>query len=223
MTSADYPILQDLKNSAQDGCLIFAGISLLRLTQRIGSTPFFAYSRDLITARVRELRQDLPDDVHLSYAIKANPMPAVVQYLSGLVDGFDIASAGELKVALDAGMRPQNVSFAGPGKQPEELSRAVAAEILINVESERELRAVASIGTQLKVTPRIALRVNPGYELKSTGLRMGGGAQPFGIDAEAIPDILRSIETLAVEFAGFQIFAGSQNLARQVSGGQRKS
>lgn len=48
--------------------------------------------------------------------MKANPMPAVVQHLAGLVDGMDVASVGEMKVALDAGITPENISFAGPGK-----------------------------------------------------------------------------------------------------------
>jgi len=61
-----------------DGQLAVGGIPLMRLADRVGSTPFFAYDRALLTARVELLRSSLPARVNLSYAIKANPMPAVV-------------------------------------------------------------------------------------------------------------------------------------------------
>ena len=224
MTCETHSAVQSFTETAENGCLVFGGIPLPRLAARTSRTPFFAYSRDRLSARIQELRRALPEDVHLSYAIKANPMPAVVQHLADLVDGFDVASAGELGVALDAGMPSHSVSFAGPGKRPEELAQGVASGILINVESENELNTVASIGTRLGITPRVALRVNPDYELKSSGLRMGGGAQPFGIDAERIPDVLRSIGKLDLDFQGFQIFSGSQNLdAAALNETQRKT
>ncbi len=212
MTVDTHPPLPAMAETNKEGCLVFAGIPLPLLAQRIGRTPFFAYSRQLLTARIEQLRQALPSDVHLSYAIKANPMPAVVQHLSHLVDGFDVASAGEMKVALDTPMPVENVSFAGPGKRLEEVSQAISAGVLLNVESENELKAVAAEGTRLGIKPRVALRVNPGFEVKSSGLRMGGGAKPFGIDAEQMPEILDSIKAMNVRFEGFQIFSGSQIL-----------
>lgn len=224
MTVARHPSLQSSANLTEDGCLVFAGTPLPRLAQRVGRTPFFAYSRGLISARIRELREALPDDIHLSFAIKANPMPAVVQHLAGLVDGLDVASAAEMRVALDTPMPAKNISFAGPGKRPEELSQAIAAGVLLNVESENELETVAALGSRLGVTPRVALRINPDYELKSSGLRMGGGAQPFGIDAERIPGALQSLDKLGLKFEGFQIFSGSQNLdAGALNEAQRES
>ena len=97
-----------------EGCLVIGGVPLPRLAARVGGTPFFAYSRELITRRVAELRAALPPQVHLSYALKANPMAAVAQHLAGLVDGFDVASSAEMTVALDTPVGPRRVSFAGP-------------------------------------------------------------------------------------------------------------
>src|SRR5215212_1448637 len=91
------------------------GIALEQLTERVGATPYFAYDRALITERMALLRATLPADLNLSYAIKANPMPAVVQHLSGLVDSFDVASAGEMRIALDTPMPATRMHFAGPG------------------------------------------------------------------------------------------------------------
>src|SRR5690349_3178286 len=87
-----------------DGQLAIGGIPLERLTARVGSTPFFAYDRGRLTDRIATLRSALPGGINLSYAVKANPMPAVVQHLAELVDSFDVASAGEMLTALDTPM-----------------------------------------------------------------------------------------------------------------------
>jgi len=196
----------------KNDCLVIGGIPLTRLVQRVGKTPFYAYDRQKITERIKLLRQSLPDDIHLHYAMKANPMPAVVQHLSGLVDGIDVASVGEMHVALDTVMPAEHISFAGPGKNEHELSCAIAAGIVINMESERELLQIARLGKQLGLHPNVAIRVNPDFELKSSGMKMGGGPKQFGIDAEAVPTLLAKIGKLDVNFIGFHIFSGSQNL-----------
>jgi len=144
--------------------------------------------------------------------MKANPMPALVQHLAGLVDGIDVASGGELKVALDTGIAPGRISFAGPGKSEAELTRAVAAGAVVHAESERELRLLARIGEQLGVNPLLVLRINPDYELKGSGMRMGGGAKQFGIDAEDAPRLLALCADLGLTVLGFHIFSGSQSL-----------
>jgi diaminopimelate decarboxylase len=208
----------------RDNELEIGGIPVSRLAQRVGATPFYAYDRHSITARVHELRVALPGDVHLHYAIKANPMPAVVQHLATLVDGFDVASGGELKTVLDTSMPPSHISFAGPGKREQELRQAVASGIVLNVESARELERIAAIAAEMRLRPRVALRVNPDFELKSSGMKMGGGAKQFGIDAEAVPGVLTAMRKLRVEFFGFHIFSGSQNLrAESIAEAQQKT
>jgi diaminopimelate decarboxylase len=195
-----------------DDCLRVGGIALTRLAERVGSTPFYAYDRARLTERVELLRRHLPPEIHLHYAMKANPMPAVVQHMAGLVDGIDIASGGELRVALDTPMDPGLISFAGPGKSDADLSCAVAAGIVLNMESEGEMERLAAIGARLGITPKVAVRVNPDFELKSSGMKMGGGPKQFGVDAERVPDMLKRIGELALDFHGFHIYSGSQNL-----------
>jgi diaminopimelate decarboxylase len=196
----------------RDDCLVVGGVPLPLLAARVGRTPFYAYDRDAISARVAQLRAALPAGVALHYALKANPMPAVVQHLAALVDGLDVASGAELRVALDSGVDPATVSFAGPAKGNAELSTALAAGVMVNVESEAELERIATLGRELGVRPQVALRVNPDFELKSSGMRMGGGARQFGIDAEQLPALLARLPALAVEWRGLHIFAGSQSL-----------
>ena len=203
------PLLQfDVEND----CLQIGGMPLTRLAERVGSTPFYAYDRARLTERVMLLRRHLPPEVHLHYAMKANPMPAVVQHMATLVDGIDIASGGEQRVALDTVMDPGLVSFAGPGKSDKDLSCAIAAGVVLNMESAAEMERIAAIGQRLGITPKVAVRVNPDFELKSSGMKMGGGPKQFGVDAEKVPAMLERIGQLALAFQGFHIYSGSQNL-----------
>lgn len=196
----------------KDSCLVVGGARLDRLAERAGKTPFFAYDRGLLTARMAHLRKNLPQELSLHYAVKANPMPAVVQHLASLADGFDVASTREMHIALDTGIAADRVSFAGPGKTPEEISRAVAAGITIEMESEGEMRAVARVAEHLGIRPRVAIRVNPDFAVRGSSMRMGGGPTQFGVDAERVPQMLAEIDARDLDFVGFHIFAGSQNL-----------
>lgn len=201
----------------RDGaCLTIGGIPVDRLAERVGATPFFAYDRRLIRERIEFVRRNLPANVHLSYAVKANPMPAVVQLLSTLVDGLDVASAGEMRVALDSGLPAGRIGFAGPGKSERELTQAVAAGVMIELESETEVRRVGEAGERLGVRPIVAVRVNPDFALKASGMRMGGGSQQFGVDAESVPALIRDVLAWDLSFQGFHVFAGSQNLNARI-------
>lgn len=195
-----------------DDCLVVGGVPLTRLAARIGRTPFYAYDRAVIAATVAQLRAQLPETISLHYAMKANPMPAVVNYMVGLVDGLDVASAGEMHVALDAGMAAEHISIAGPGKTENELRQAIAAGIVINMESEQEMETIARLAAEMAYTARVAIRINPDFELKSSGMKMGGGAKQFGVDAERVPAMLARLKDLGLDFYGFHIFSGSQNL-----------
>ena len=210
--------------SVQGGELIVGGMPLSLLAARVGSTPFYAYDRGLLRARVAELRAALPREIKLHYAMKANPMPAVVALMAGLVEGIDVASAGELKVALDAGADPAEISFAGPGKRDPELRQAVASGVLVNVESMRELPVLAQAAQDFSRPARVALRVNPDFELKGSGMKMGGGPKQFGVDVEVVPELLAFCAREGLGFEGFHLFAGSQNLrADSICDAQQKS
>ena len=207
-----------------EGELSVGGEGLSRLAARVGQTPFYAYDRALLRSRVAELRHLLPSTIKLHYAMKANPMPAVVAVMAALVDGIDVASAGELKVALDAGANPQEISFAGPGKRDAELRQAVASRVLVNVESFRELSVLQALSAELGLAARVAVRVNPDFELKGSGMKMGGGPKQFGIDVEQMPRLMQEISRAGLAFEGFHLFAGSQNLrADAICEAQQKS
>jgi diaminopimelate decarboxylase len=197
---------------SRDGELLIGGRAVSAVADLVGRTPFYAYDRAVMTRKVQELRAALPAGLELHYAMKANPMPAVVAHFASLVDGIDVASANEMQVALDAGVAPGLISFAGPGKSVSELERAAAAGIVINMESELEMRRLAAIALRTGARPRVAIRVNPDFELKTSGMKMAGGPKQFGVDAERVPQMLAELATLPLEFWGFHIYSGSQNL-----------
>ena len=210
---SDRPIHAPLQQfPVVDDALLVGGMTIARLVAQVGQTPFYAYDREVMTRRLSTLREALPAGVSIHYALKANPMPAVVGHLASITDGLDVASLGELRIALDSGTDAAEISFAGPGKGDEELRAAIASGVTLNLESAGELRRTVRIGDELGIMPRVAFRVNPDFELKSSGMKMSGGAKPFGIDAEQVPTVLRQIGESSVHFRGFQIFSGSQNL-----------
>ena len=182
------------------------------LVAEAGGTPLFAYDLGMIGRRIERFRNVFPA-VDLHYAIKANSYAPLLEYVASRVDGLDVASAGELDMALAAGMAAGDISFAGPGKRDPELEGAIRAGATINLESEGEAERALAMGERLGVTPRLAVRVNPDFEIKGSGMRMGGGAKPFGIDAARVPALVRRLREAGADWRGFHIFAGSQALS----------
>ena len=174
-------------------------------------TPVFVYDMAMVANRVAWLRAALPAGVDVHYAIKANPFVPLLESISELVDGLDVASSGELAKAL--AVKPAaRISFAGPGKRNEELDAAISAGVTINLESEGEAERALAMAERLGVTPRLAVRVHPDFELRGSGMKMGGRASPFGIDAVRVPSLVRRLVGAGVDWRGFHIFAGSQSL-----------
>ena len=194
-----------------DGELAIGGRKASALVAEAGS-PLFVYDGALISARVAALRAALPERLGLHYAMKANPFAPLLRHMAGLVDGFDIASGGELAMAEAAGVLPEQISFAGPGKRDADLEAAIARGVTLNLESAREGERALAIGGKLGRAPRLAIRVNPDFDLKGSGMKMGGGAKPFGVDAAAVPALARRIIAAGAEWRGFHIYAGSQTL-----------
>ena len=204
---------EDLKTAAVAVAATETATELQALAGRAGRTPFYVYDTAVVDAQLATLRAVLPAEVRLHYAVKANPFPPLVEHLAQQVEGFDVASGGELAVALECHLpRGFDIGFAGPGKSLEDIRAGVAADVLFQCESVRELRAIAAAGQAAAVRPRVALRINPDIQLRGAGQRMGGGPRPFGIDAEAAPEVLALLATLPVDFAGFHFYAGSQML-----------
>ncbi|MCD2323959.1 pyridoxal-dependent decarboxylase, exosortase A system-associated [Sphingomonas sp. IC-56] len=174
-------------------------------------TPLYLYDLGAITRRIGDLRASIPEQIGLHYAVKANPYEPLVAAVAPLVDGLDVASAGELSLALRH--KPaEAISFAGPGKRDFELEAAIGAGATLNLESEGEAERALAVGARLGITPKLAVRVNPDFELRGSGMRMGGRASPFGIDAARVPALVKRLIAAGADWRGFHIFAGSQSL-----------
>ena len=197
---------------ASGGELVVGGKTASTLVEEAGRTPLFVYSRAMMEQRLADLRAAMPQRLKINYAIKANSFVPVLELMSGLVDGLDIASGGELAMLQAIGVDGARVSFAGPGKRDAELEAAITGGVTLNLESEGEAGRALAIAERLGKTPRLAVRVNPDFELKGSGMKMGGGAKPFGVDAERVPALVRHIIAAGAEFRGLHIFTGSQAL-----------
>jgi len=190
------------------GELVVAGRSASDWAE--AGTPVFVYDAAIVAARVARFRGAFAA-VDLHYAIKANPLPALLSAIAPLVDGLDVASAGEMARAL--AVKPAGaISFAGPGKRDEELGFAIGAGVTINLESEGEADRALGIAERLGVVPRLAVRVNPDVELRGSGMRMGGRPSPFGVDAARVAALVQRLVAAGADWRGFHIYAGSQAL-----------
>ena len=196
----------------EEGMLLIGGCGAASLVDEAGDTPLFVYDMGVVERQVRDLREAMPPQLSIHYAVKANPYPALLERMARLVDGFDVASGGEMARALEAGMDAALVSFAGPGKRDDELAAAIDAGVTLNLESEGEARRALAIAEKRGRTPRLAVRVNPDFDLKGSGMRMGGGAKPFGVDADRAAGLARALIDAGADWRGWHIFAGSQAL-----------
>jgi diaminopimelate decarboxylase len=203
-------MIPDCFTADDAGRLMIGGEDVETLAARAGDTPLFVYDFALIAKRIARFRAAFPAELALHYAIKANPMPELLRAIAPLVDGLDVASEGEMALALKSGA--QHISFAGPGKRDRELEAAILAGVTLNLESEGEAKRALTIADRLGKTPKLAVRVNPDFDLRGSGMRMGGGAKPFGVDADRAVALVKSLIAAGADWRGFHIFAGSQAL-----------
>lgn len=198
--------------AAIDGELAIGGHRARALVAMAGGAPVFIYDAGLIASRINQLREVLPAGLQLHYAVKANPFAPLLGWMAGRVDGFDIASGGELSLLQAAGVDGARIGFAGPGKRDADIAAAIAAGVTLHLESEREADRALALAEHAGIAPRLAIRINPDFELAGAGMRMGGGAKPFGIDAEHVPALARRLVAAGADWRGFHVYAGSQSL-----------
>lgn len=202
-----------LSINKKDNQLVFAGKTPSDLEHIAGCTPCYIYDRNQIKNNIIALKTLLPKKIKLHYAIKANPMPNLVAHAANYLDGLDVASHQELLTALSTGIEPGKVSIAGPGKTEKSLLAAIISGVVINVESKTELVRIQKIASLHKKQANVAFRINPDFELKGAAMKMSGGPKQFGIDAEVFTETFSMVNEQSINFVGFHIFSGSQNLS----------
>ncbi len=194
-----------------DGELAIAGVRARDWVARAGGAPLFVYDAGLIAQRMASFRAALPG-IGLHYAVKANPLAPLLAFMADRVDGFDIASGGELAALQAVGVDGALIGFAGPGKRDADIAAAIAGGVTLHIESPHEADRALDAGARAGIAPRLAIRVNPDFQLAGAGMRMGGGARPFGVDAEAVPALARRLVAAGADWRGFHVYAGSQSL-----------
>ncbi len=192
--------------------LLVGGNSLACIADMLDKQVFYAYDSAIVKMQVDQFHQYIPHAIKLHYAVKANPYPPLVHRMKDWVAGFDVASLKEMLLAIQTGMPSKDISFAGPSKGENEIKAAIQAGVTLHIESELELQRAIAMGKAIGILPSIAFRVNPGFELKASGMKMGGGARQFGIDEERLFELLPELDYKSIDFRGFHVYWGSQNL-----------
>jgi diaminopimelate decarboxylase len=194
----------------RDGRL--GGLAAEALAERFG-TPLYVYDLGVVDRQVAALRAVLPSAFDLAYAVKANPALTVVAHLAARGLGADVASAGELEVALRAGVEAPGIVMTGPGKRDEELQRAATAGVrAVTVESPGELARLERIAAREGLVVPILLRaaVPPGVGLERVRLVGDDGAGKFGMDADGLGQAARTaVHSPYLDVLGLHAFGAS--------------
>ncbi|WP_306207038.1 alanine racemase [Actinoplanes sp. RD1] len=169
----------------------------------------YVYDRAVARRRAAEVRAALPAGTVLLYAVKANGHPEMVRALAQACDGLEVASGGELRLAVEAGAR--RLVFGGPAKTDAELTLAVRAGAQINVESAHELRRLDALAAAEGVVADVCLRINRAAAGPSGSHAMTGTPTAFGIDETQLGEVL-ALPAPHVRVIGFHLHAVSNNL-----------
>lgn len=196
------------------GQMLCEGVPLDRIAREVG-TPVYVYSVATIRDRYERLSRTLAPVPHrIHYTLKANSSRGVLNVLLELGAGVDVVSGGELHRARRAGFAPSDIIFGGVGKTDRELAEALDAGILlINAESEAEVRRLDELARERGTTARVSLRVNPEITLDAAHdyIKTGGKGHKFGIPYDDVVHVADVAAGLAhVDLVGLDMHLGSQ-------------
>ena len=196
-----------------NGELHAEGVSLRELAREVG-TPFYCYSTATLQRHYRVFADAFAGlDTKICYAVKANSNLAILRILAREGAGADVVSEGEIRRALAAGMKPENIVFSGVGKTRSEMAYALENGIFqFNVESEPELLALSEVATSMGKQAGIALRVNPDVDAKTNAkIATGKKENKFGIPIQFAPSLYAKAQALpGIAVQGVSVHIGSQ-------------
>lgn len=201
-------------NFAVEGAdLIVGGIAVKDIVSKVGS-PVFVYDGALMRNAYRGLATALGDSVAIHYSVKANPQPAIIRLFAEEGAGVEIASVGEYRAAVQAGVSTARILFAGPGKRRSELEEVIAGGLgEIHLESYEEIERVDAIGRSNGKKVKAAIRINPVSSSQAGAMRMGGKPTAFGFDEEDLEGPLQAITRATnIDLVGVHVYGGTQIL-----------
>ncbi len=177
-------------------------------------TPFYLYDGDFMEQHYKRLRALTDPAIQFYLSLKANNNLHIVRLFQQWGAGIEVASAGELALALHAGFTADKIIFSGPGKKKSELELAIGKGIYcIIVESIDELHYIEELARLEHKVVNIAVRINPDQSFGNTAIKMGGVPRQFGIDESMLDSVFDAIGRLRhVKFIGIHVYTGTQNL-----------
>ncbi|MGH7679849.1 MAG: diaminopimelate decarboxylase [Gemmatimonadaceae bacterium] len=199
---------------SENGALFCEGVPVERIARDVG-TPAYVYSAATIRDRYERLAKALAPVPHrIHYTLKANANRALLRLLKELGAGAEVVSGGEMHKALQAGFTGSDIIFGGVGKTDDELREAIDARVmLINAESEAEVRRIDELGRDAGVKVPVGLRVNPELSLRAAHdyIKTGEKGHKFGIPFDDALSVARAAARLRnVELVGLDMHLGSQ-------------
>lgn len=197
-------------SAADDGMLLIGGLRADEIIAEAGGTPLFVYDNNIIGSQITRFRAAMPSGIKLFYSVSANPYSELLQFVGRYAEGFRVVSAGEMERLHKAELAGIPMTFAGPGKSDAELEMAILGGATISLESRGEAERAIRIAAQLGIKPKLAVRVDPPFEICDDGSERSMAPNPFGFDADDAPGVIRDLIAADVEFCGIQIFTGSQ-------------
>ncbi|ACC98248.1 Diaminopimelate decarboxylase [Elusimicrobium minutum Pei191] len=197
-------------------CVLHAENVPVEIIAKEVGTPCYIYSNEILTKNFKDFDNALKKFKNtISYSIKANSNLGIVKTIASLGGGADVVSAGEMCIALKAGIPANKIVFSGVGKTKRELEEAIKNEILqINAESEAEVNTINHIALKLGKKANIALRVNPDVDAKThVKITTGKKENKFGVDWDIAKDLyIKASKMEGLNVVGIAMHIGSQLL-----------
>lgn len=211
MTALPLSLLPDSSSISEDGGLLVAGCDLQTLAEEYG-TPLFVYDEDQIRARCREAVAAFGDGV--AYAAKAFLCQAMAKLAHEEGMHLDVATGGELHIALAAGVPAKRLVLHGNNKSIAELRRGLSDGVCrVVVDSFDELSRIEDLVEEGLPAPKVLIRVTPGIEAHTHEYLQTGVADSkfgFSLAGAAEQAIKRAESSSAMEFMGIHAHIGSQ-------------
>ena len=177
-------------------------------------TPFYYYDLNVLRETLKEIRRHIDkNNYRLHYALKANVNPTILQEIKNAGFGADCVSGGEVQAAIDAGISPDKIVFAGVGKIDWEINLGLDHNIFcFNVESIPELEIINELAGKKNKTAQVALRINPNVNANTHRyITTGLNENKFGINMCDLDKVLDLIPALPnVKLIGIHFHIGSQ-------------
>ncbi|MGE6631477.1 type III PLP-dependent enzyme [Bacillus sp. NPDC077027] len=189
-------------------------VTLLEKADQYG-TPMYVYDGDELKHHYDHIKEWLHQSAEVFFSFKSNGNFSIASLLRSFGAGIEVASLGELLMAIQAGFSPHYIIFSGPGKRKEEIDAAIRHHIYcIIAESQEELVYIAESAERQGEQVAVGIRINPDSVISGAKIKMGGGPSPFGVDESKLASIFELFQQYksSLVFRGIHMYMGTQVL-----------